>query len=126
MQVRHGKLTEALDDGPHDVRLDDGGPLRTDARSKRGLVLVTGTTGSGKSTTLAAMVRHINETRRCHILTIEDPIEFLHAGIVASVSQRELGIDTRNFKSHCGLRCERIPMSSSSEKCATRSPWTSR
>jgi twitching motility protein PilT len=68
------------------------------AESKRGLVLVTGTTGSGKSTTLAAMVRHINETRRCHILTIEDPIEFLHAGIVASVSQRELGIDTRNFK----------------------------
>ena len=63
----------------------------------RGLVLVTGATGSGKTSTLAAMMRHVNETRRCHILTIEDPIEFIHAGITASVSQRELGIDTRNF-----------------------------
>ena len=71
--------------------------VKTIAEYDRGLVLVTGATGSGKTSTLASMVRHINETRRCHILTIEDPIEFIHAGIVASVSQRELGIDTRTF-----------------------------
>jgi twitching motility protein PilT len=67
------------------------------AESERGLVLVTGATGSGKSTTLAAMIRHVNETRRCHVLTIEDPIEFLHRGITASISQREVGVDTRSF-----------------------------
>jgi twitching motility protein PilT len=60
-------------------------------------VLVTGATGSGKSSTLAAMINHINQHRRCHILTIEDPIEFIHANQKASVSQREIGIDTRNF-----------------------------
>lgn len=64
---------------------------------ERGLVLVTGATGSGKSTTLAAMLRRINETRTAHILTIEDPIEFLHRGQKCSISQREIGIDTRNF-----------------------------
>jgi twitching motility protein PilT len=64
---------------------------------ERGLVLVTGATGSGKSTTLAAMIRRINETRTAHILTIEDPIEFLHRGQKCSISQREIGIDTRNF-----------------------------
>ena len=63
----------------------------------RGMVLVTGTTGSGKSTTLAAMINHINETRRCHIVTIEDPIEFLHKDQKAIVSQREIGFDTRDF-----------------------------
>ena len=67
------------------------------AQSERGLVLVTGATGSGKSTTLAAMIRRINETRTAHILTIEDPIEFLHRGQKSSISQREIGIDTRNF-----------------------------
>ncbi len=64
---------------------------------ERGLVLVTGATGSGKSTTLAAMIRRINDTRTAHILTIEDPIEFLHRGQKSSISQREVGIDTRNF-----------------------------
>ena len=64
---------------------------------ERGLVLVTGATGAGKSTTLAAMIRRINETRTAHILTIEDPIEFLHRGQKCSISQREIGIDTRNF-----------------------------
>jgi twitching motility protein PilT len=67
------------------------------AEAERGLVLVTGATGSGKSTTLAAMIRHINDRRTAHILTIEDPIEFLHRGLKSSVSQREVGIDTRNF-----------------------------
>ncbi len=60
-------------------------------------MLVTGATGSGKSTTLAAMIRRINETRTAHILTIEDPIEFLHRSQKSSISQREIGIDTRNF-----------------------------
>lgn len=64
----------------------------------RGLLLVTGTTGSGKSTTLAAMINHINENRRCHIITIEDPIEFLHDDKTAIISQREVGFDTKTFE----------------------------
>jgi twitching motility protein PilT len=64
------------------------------AMTRRGLVLVTGATGSGKSTTLAAMIRHVNEHRKAHIVTIEDPIEFLHADRKSSVCQREVGIDT--------------------------------
>ncbi|MBI4054837.1 MAG: PilT/PilU family type 4a pilus ATPase [Elusimicrobia bacterium] len=67
------------------------------AQNARGLVLVTGTAGSGKSTTLAAMVGAINETRACHIITIEDPIEFLHQDKKAIVTQRELGQDTSTF-----------------------------
>jgi twitching motility protein PilT len=67
------------------------------ANEERGLVLVTGATGSGKSSTLAAMLAHINQTRAAHILTIEDPIEFLHTNRRASFSQREVGPDTRNF-----------------------------
>ncbi len=67
------------------------------ADEERGLVLLTGATGSGKSSTLAAMISYINATRRVHILTIEDPIEFLHANQKASVSQREIGLDTKNY-----------------------------
>ena len=63
----------------------------------RGLLLVTGPTGSGKSTTLAAMINHINECRRCHIVTVEDPIEFLHKDISSIISQRELNADTNSF-----------------------------
>lgn len=63
----------------------------------RGLCLVTGPTGSGKSTTLAAMVDHINRNRRCHVMTIEDPIEFVHEDIVSEINQREIEIDTRSF-----------------------------
>jgi twitching motility protein PilT len=63
----------------------------------RGLVLVTGITGSGKSTALAAMVQHINEQRHANIITIEDPIEFLHRDINCSISQREVGTDTASF-----------------------------
>jgi twitching motility protein PilT len=63
----------------------------------RGLVLVTGPTGSGKSTTLAAMIDEINRTRRCHIVTIEDPIEFLHNNKMSVVTQREVGADTESF-----------------------------
>ncbi|MFQ5698045.1 MAG: type IV pilus twitching motility protein PilT, partial [Myxococcota bacterium] len=65
----------------------------------RGLILVTGTTGSGKSTTLAAMIDHINSNRTCHIMTIEDPIEFLIRDKRSIVNQREIGVDTMSFAS---------------------------
>ncbi len=67
------------------------------AGEKRGLILVTGTTGSGKSTTLAAMIDHINSTRTEHIMTIEDPIEFLHRDKKSLVNQREVEVDTKSF-----------------------------
>jgi twitching motility protein PilT len=67
------------------------------SQEQRGLVLCTGTTGSGKSTTLAAMIDSINGTRSEHIITIEDPIEFLHRDKKSIVNQREVGIDTRSF-----------------------------
>jgi twitching motility protein PilT len=66
-------------------------------RHKRGLVLVTGPTGSGKSTTLAAMIDHVNRTRKEHILTIEDPVEFVHVSQQSLVNQREVGRHTRSF-----------------------------
>ncbi len=67
------------------------------AEEQRGLILVTGTTGSGKSTTLAAMINHINMNRNSHIVTIEDPIEFLHKDKRSFITQREVDVDTRNF-----------------------------
>ena len=67
------------------------------AEEQRGLILVTGTTGSGKSTTLAAMIDRINATRSGHIVTIEDPIEFLHRDKRSFVTQREVDVDTRSF-----------------------------
>jgi twitching motility protein PilT len=67
------------------------------AMEHRGLVLVTGTTGSGKSTTLAAMIDYINSNRTCHIMTIEDPIEFLIRDRRSIVNQREIGVDTQSF-----------------------------
>jgi twitching motility protein PilT len=72
------------------------------SQRKKGLVLVTGGSGSGKSTTLAAMLRHINETRPCHIVTLEDPIEFVHEEIQAQITQRQIGRDTENFA--CALK----------------------
>jgi twitching motility protein PilT len=71
--------------------------VRATAEEPRGIVLVTGTTGSGKSTTLAAMVDHVNRTRSRHIVTIEDPIEFLHADKRSVINQREVGSDTASF-----------------------------
>jgi twitching motility protein PilT len=67
------------------------------AGSERGMVLVTGVTGSGKSTTLAAMLHEVNRTAQKHILTLEDPIEFLHTDLESSVTQREIGADTTSF-----------------------------
>ena len=71
--------------------------VRKIAEEQRGLVLVTGPTGSGKTTTTAAMIGHINATRRCHIVTVEDPIEILHHDNLAILDQREVGVDTANF-----------------------------
>jgi len=71
--------------------------LKKIAEEERGLVLVTGTTGSGKSTTLAAMVDHINSTRCAHVMTVEDPIEFLHRDNRSIINQREVAVDTRSF-----------------------------
>jgi twitching motility protein PilT len=68
------------------------------AEEERGIVLLTGTTGSGKSTTLAAMIDHMNETLNRHIVTIEDPIEFVHADKRSVINQREVGMDTASFK----------------------------
>jgi twitching motility protein PilU len=72
--------------------------VRELAMLKRGLILVVGATGSGKSTTLAAMIDHRNETSSDHIITIEDPIEFLHANKRSIVNQREIGADTRSYE----------------------------
>jgi twitching motility protein PilT len=71
--------------------------LDTFCSAEKGLVLVTGPTGSGKSTTLAAMIDHLNSTMAGHILTLEDPVEFLHTSKVALVNQREIGTQTRSF-----------------------------
>jgi twitching motility protein PilT len=71
--------------------------LKKIASEERGLVLVTGTTGSGKSTSLAAMIDHINASRTAHIITIEDPIEYLHRDNRCIINQREIGVDTRSF-----------------------------
>ena len=73
--------------------------VRKLAESTGGLILVTGPTGSGKSTTLAAMVNHINETRDAHILTVEDPLEFIHEPKRCLITQREVGAHTRDFGS---------------------------
>ncbi len=72
--------------------------IRGLAEEKRGVILVTGTTGCGKSTTLAAMIEHINDTAFKHIVTIEDPIEYLHSDRRCAIDQRELGSDTDSFE----------------------------
>jgi twitching motility protein PilT len=71
--------------------------LKKIANEERGLILVTGTTGSGKSSTLAAMIDYINENRTCNIITVEDPVEFLHRDKKSIISQREVGFDTLSF-----------------------------
>lgn len=76
--------------------------LKKIADAERGMILVTGVTGSGKSSTMAAMINHINAMHNKHIVTLENPIEFLHKDIVSSITQREIGTDTESFQ--MGLR----------------------
>ncbi|MCZ6691229.1 MAG: PilT/PilU family type 4a pilus ATPase, partial [Planctomycetota bacterium] len=71
--------------------------LKDMVQKRQGLILVTGPTGSGKSTSLAAMVDHVNATRHCHIVTIEDPVEFVYTDNLATINQRELGSDTASY-----------------------------
>ncbi len=76
--------------------------LKTIAEAERGMILVTGVTGSGKSTTMAALINHINQHANKHIVTLENPIEFLHRDLQSSITQREIGVDTESFR--MGLR----------------------
>ena len=80
-------------------QLDLPGGITKLAMLHEGMVLVTGPTGSGKSTTLAAMVDHINKNKKCHIITVEDPVEFVHKGQNSVVNHREVGVHTKSFKS---------------------------
>jgi twitching motility protein PilT len=91
------------------------------AMDRRGLILVTGVTGSGKSTTLAAMIDYMNRVRTDHIITIEDPIEFAHAPKKCIISQREMGHDSEGFGT--ARRSARIRISSWSARCGTPRPW---
>lgn len=104
--MQRSSIAIALRVIPHNIRtLDELGlppVLGTLARRPNGLVLVTGPTGSGKSTTLAAMIDLINSERSCHIVTLEDPIEYLHRHKKSIVNQREIGADTKSF--HKALR----------------------
>ena len=83
---------------PTFAELDLPGGVEKLADEPRGLILVTGATGSGKTTTLAAMIGHVNRTRHHHVVTIEDPIEILHTDECCIVSQREVGLDTQSFE----------------------------
>ena len=98
---QRGSVSIACRAIPYQVRtieeLDLPPVIRTLADEPRGIVLLTGTTGSGKSTTLAAMVDHINSTRARHIITLEDPIEYLHRDKRSIINQREVGADTESF-----------------------------
>ena len=100
---QRGKLRIALRIVPFQIRsLDElhlPNTIANIALEQRGLILVTGTTGSGKSTTLASMIDIINNQRNCHIITIEDPIEFVHEDKKSIVDQREIGSDTSTFSS---------------------------
>jgi twitching motility protein PilT len=98
---QRGHVSIALRAIPFQVRTiaDLGLPpvIRELAEAQRGIVLLTGTTGSGKSTTLAAMIDHINATRARHMVTLEDPIEYLHRDKLSIINQREVGQDTESF-----------------------------
>lgn len=101
MVLRHVRDTIP---SPEDLHLPS--VVTTWADEETGLVLVCGPTGSGKSTTLASLLDLVNQRRRCHILTIEDPVEYLHRDRLASISQREIGTDATSFASalRSGLR----------------------
>ena len=111
---QRGTLAFAFRAIPYEVKtmreLTAARVLEEIALRPRGLVLVTGVTGSGKSTSLAAMINHVNQNRRVNIITIEDPIEFLHRDVQANISQREVGSDTLSFGTRrCGTCCGRTP-----------------
>ncbi|HEY0996316.1 MAG TPA: type IV pilus twitching motility protein PilT [Gemmatimonadaceae bacterium] len=99
---QRGSLCYALRAIPYQARTIDElmlpAVLKDIALKPRGLVLVTGITGSGKSTALAAMIQHVNEHRHANVITIEDPIEFLHRDINSHINQREIGTDTTTFE----------------------------
>jgi twitching motility protein PilT len=101
IMVQRGRVTSCYRTIPFHVQTMDqlGLPpiVKTLTDYPRGMVLVTGPTGSGKSTTLAAMVSYINQTKPLHIMTVEDPLEFLHEPVTALVNQREVGEDTLTF-----------------------------
>ena len=98
---QRGSVSIACRAIPFQVRtIDDLGlpeVIRKLAEAPRGIILLTGTTGSGKSTTLAAMIDHINSTRSSHVVTLEDPIEYLHRDKLSIINQREVGQDTESF-----------------------------
>jgi twitching motility protein PilT len=98
---QRGAVSIALRAIPFQVRtIDDLGlpeVVRKLADEPRGIILLTGTTGSGKSTTLAAMIDHINSTKARHVVTMEDPIEYLHRDKLSIINQREVGSDTKSF-----------------------------
>ena len=96
------------------------------ANLRRGLVLASGATGNGKSTTVAAIIEHINRTRKAHIITIEEPIEFLFTNKMSVVSQREVGTDTSSFTTalHAAMRQE--PDDSPWARCVNAPPSISR
>jgi twitching motility protein PilT len=100
---QRGKIRIALRIVPYQIKTLEELHLPTVLRNicleQRGLILVTGTTGSGKSTTLASMIDIVNANRNCHIITIEDPIEFIHEDKKSIVDQREIGSDTNTFSS---------------------------
>jgi twitching motility protein PilT len=98
---QRGTLAFAFRAIPYEVKtvreLNLPAVLEEIALRPRGLVLVTGVTGSGKSTALASMINHVNQNRRVNVITIEDPIEFLHRDVMSNISQREVGNDTLSF-----------------------------
>lgn len=101
--IQRGTIAIAIRPIPKDIKtteeLNLPSILEDLALTIRGLILITGTTGSGKSTALASMIEHINKNKRKHIITIEDPIEFLFTDRQSTISQREIGTDTKSFSS---------------------------
>ena len=96
------RLPPAQHEHPDAGPVEFPGDLQGNPKEKTGLILVTGATGSGKSTTLAAILNEVNQTKPVHIVTLEDPVEYVHPHQVATFNQRELGIDFDSYAN--GLR----------------------